>query len=49
MPIQPYMLLVARELAKAPGARYHADGWMRRFFEHFGAFYLEKYLDKDKI
>ena len=44
-PIQPYMLGIAKELEKA-GAREGrtADQWMNRFFEHFGVWYLEKYV-----
>jgi len=42
--LQPFMLAVAKELGALEESRYTADGWMRRYFEHFGTNHLEPYV-----
>jgi hypothetical protein len=43
--LQPYMLGFAKALEKSKARKGRtADDWMRRYFEHFGAFHLEHYV-----
>ena len=46
-PIQPYMLEVAKDLERKearPGRT--ADQWMKRYFQHYGPWHLEKFIGK---